>query len=139
MNTTFLHQSVSTRNSLDGNSGMCFVAFTAFTNTLRFKFLTYQFALDCFLTCILKGNFYLYSYQSMAAAARPATPTVHCNPMHYPNIRVVLQLACTLPVTSCECERRSSTMHSLHIYIYIYAYKHDTGKTIVTGFTAYPL
>ena len=72
----------------------------------------------------------------MAAAARPATPAAairECNPMHY--IRVMLQLACTLPVTSCECERSASTMRRLHTY----AYKHDTGKTIVAGFTAYPL
>ena len=26
----------------------------------------------------------------------------------YPNIRVLLQVACTLPVTSCECERSAS-------------------------------
>ena len=35
----------------------------------------------------------------MAAAARPATPAAairECNPMHYPNIRVMLQLACTV-------------------------------------------
>ena len=53
----------------------------------------------------------------MAAVARPETPTVvikECNPMHYPNIRVMLQLACTLPVTSCECERSASTMRRLH-------------------------
>ena len=86
MNTTFLHQSVSTRNSLDGNSGICFVVFTVFTDTLLFKFLTHRFALDCFLICIL-------------------------------NIRVMLQLACTLPVTSCECERSAITMHRLHTYM----------------------
>jgi hypothetical protein len=26
----------------------------------------------------------------------------------YPNIRILLQIACTLPVTSCECERSAS-------------------------------
>ena len=51
-----------------------FVAFTAFTDTLRFKFLTHQFSLDCFLTCILKGNLYLHGYQRMEAAATPVTP-----------------------------------------------------------------
>ena len=35
--------------------------------------------------------------------------------MHYPNIRVILQLACSLQVTSCEC--RASTMRRLHTYI----------------------
>ena len=37
--------------------------------------------------------------------------------MHYHNIRVILQLACILPVTSCECERSTSTMHRLHTYV----------------------
>ena len=37
--------------------------------------------------------------------------------MHYPNIRVVLQLSCSLHVTCCECERRASTMRRLYTYI----------------------
>ena len=37
--------------------------------------------------------------------------------MHYPNIRIMLQLACTLPVTSCECESSATTMHRLHTYM----------------------
>ena len=40
-----------------------------------------------------------------------------CNPMHYTNIRVMLQLACTLPVTSCERERNTRTMRRLHTYM----------------------
>ena len=72
-----------------------FIAFMTFTDTLRFKCMTHQFALDCFLTCILKGNLYLYSYQSMAAAIKECITQI---------IRVMLQLACTQPVTSCECE-----------------------------------
>ena len=49
--------------------------------------------------------------------ATPAAATQECNPMHYSNIRVMLQLACTLPVTFCECERSTSTMHRLHTYM----------------------
>ena len=37
--------------------------------------------------------------------------------MHYPNIEVMLQLTCTLPVTSCGCERISSTIPRLHTYM----------------------
>ena len=29
---------------------------------------------------------------------------------HFPNIFVLLKIACTLPVTSCECERSFSAM-----------------------------
>ena len=32
-------------------------------------------------------------------------------------LRVMLQLACTLPVTSYECERSASTMRRLHTYM----------------------
>ena len=86
------------------------------------QILIHQFALDCFLTCILKGNYYLYSYQSMSAAARPATPAAtmnlkEYNPMHYPTIRIMLQLACSLHVTFCECECRSYTMRRRNTYI----------------------
>ena len=35
----------------------------------------------------------------------------------YPNIRVLLQVACTLPVTSCECERSASALRRLHNYM----------------------
>ena len=66
------------------------------------------------------GIFIYIATRGMAAAARPATPAAairECNPMHYPNIRVMLQLACTLPVTSCECERSASTMRRLHTYM----------------------
>ena len=31
----------------------------------------------------------------------------------YPNIRILLQIACTLPVTSCECKRSASVLRRL--------------------------
>ena len=57
----------------------------------------------------------------MAAAARPVTPAAainECNQMHYPNIIVMLKLTCSLQVTSCEWERRVSTMRRLHTYMH---------------------
>ena len=56
----------------------------------------------------------------MVVVVRSATSAAaikECNPMHYPNIRVMLQLACSLHATSCECERRASTMCHLNTYI----------------------
>lgn len=32
----------------------------------------------------------------------------------FPNLAVLLKIACTLPVTSCECERSASVLRRLH-------------------------
>ena len=51
-------------------------------------------------------------FEKRPAANRPQTSTAamkECSPMHYPNLRVLLQLACTLAMTSCECESSAST------------------------------
>ena len=32
----------------------------------------------------------------------------------FPNVAVLMQIACTLPVTSCECERSASVLRRLH-------------------------
>ena len=36
-----------------------------------------------------------------------------CDAQQFPNISQLLKLACTLPVTSCECERSASTLRRL--------------------------
>ena len=56
----------------------------------------------------------------MAAELRPSTPAAaikECDSDLYPNVRVLLQIACTLPVTSCECEQRASALRRLHNYM----------------------
>ena len=40
-----------------------------------------------------------------------------CDKIIYPNISVLLQIACTLPVTSCRCEHSASTMRRLNTCI----------------------
>ena len=40
-----------------------------------------------------------------------------CEKDTFPNLHVLLQLACTIPVTSCECERSASTLRTLHTYM----------------------
>ena len=40
-----------------------------------------------------------------------------CDAQLYPNIRILLQIACTLPVTSCECERSASVLRRLKNYM----------------------
>ena len=45
-------------------------------------------------------------YLTMPSDLRPASPATaikECDPAIFPNISVLLQIACTLPVTSCEC------------------------------------
>ena len=51
---------------------------------------------------------------------RPASPAAaikECDSDSFPNISVLLQLACTLPVTSCECERSASVLRRLNNYM----------------------
>ena len=59
-------------------------------------------------------------YSGMAAELRPSTPAAaikKCDSDRYPNVRVLLQITCTLPVTSCECERSASALRRLHNYM----------------------
>ena len=59
-------------------------------------------------------------YEKMPEDKRPAsvaTAIKECDPMYFPNLRTLLQIACTLPVTSCECERSASTLRRLHNYM----------------------
>jgi hypothetical protein len=37
--------------------------------------------------------------------------------LEYPNLAVLLQIACTLPVSSCECERSANVMRRLHTWM----------------------
>ena len=52
-------------------------------------------------------------YLAMEPQLRPASPAVaikDCDAALFPNISILLQIACTIPVTSCECERSASTL-----------------------------
>ena len=49
--------------------------------------------------------------------ASPAEAIKVCDPYMFPNVSVLLQLACTIPVTSCECERSASALRRLHNYM----------------------
>ena len=53
-----------------------------------------------------------WKYEKMPEDKRPAsvaTAIKECDPMYFLNLRTLLQIACTLPVTSCECERSTKT------------------------------
>ena len=47
----------------------------------------------------------------------PAAAIMVCDADMFPNVSVLLQIACTLPVTSCECERCASALRRLHNYM----------------------
>ena len=49
--------------------------------------------------------------------ASPATSIKDCDQAMFPNISVFLQLACTIPMTSCECERSASVLRRLNNYM----------------------
>lgn len=55
-----------------------------------------------------------------AADKRPTTcasAVKVCDSRLFPNIHVLLQIVCTLPVTSCECERNASALRRLHNFM----------------------
>ena len=47
----------------------------------------------------------------------PSSAIKDCDAEIYPNIRILLQLACTIPVTSCECGRSASALRRLNNYM----------------------
>ena len=59
-------------------------------------------------------------YLSMPENLRPASPAQaikDCDRDLFPNVFTLLQLACTTPVTSCECEHSASALRRLHNYM----------------------
>ena len=56
----------------------------------------------------------------MEPELRPASPAVaikDCDAALFPNISILLQIACTIPVTPCECKRSASTLRQLNNYM----------------------
>ena len=56
----------------------------------------------------------------MPADKRPSSPAQvieECDEDMLPSISVLLKIACTLPVTSCECERSASALRLLNNYM----------------------
>ena len=59
-------------------------------------------------------------YSTVPADKLPNSPSdaiKECDAQLYPNIRILLQIACILPVTSCECERSASVLRRLKTYM----------------------
>ena len=58
-----------------------------------------------------------HKYISKPADQRPSTPALaikECDQDMLPNIYTLLQIACIIPVTSCECERSASGLRRLN-------------------------
>ena len=61
-----------------------------------------------------------HKYTSLPERERPdscAKAIKLCDPDFFPNIFVLLQIACTIPVTSCECERSASVIRRLNNFM----------------------
>ena len=59
-------------------------------------------------------------YTLKPADQRPSSPALsikECDQDMFPNIYILLQIACTIPVTSCECERSASGLRRLNNYM----------------------
>ena len=57
----------------------------------------------------------LYTEESRPSTCAAAVKA--CDRMTFPNLFVLLKIACTLPVTSCECERSCSVLRRLSNYM----------------------
>ena len=58
----------------------------------------------------------------------PLTAHTHADVQMFPNINCLLQFMCTLPVTSCECERSVSVLRRLKTYM-----RTTMGEDLLTG------
>ena len=47
----------------------------------------------------------------------PSSPAKAANESMFPNIHCLLRIICTLPVTSCECERSVRVLRRLKTYM----------------------
>ena len=59
-------------------------------------------------------------YCKISPELRPSTPAEaikNCDADLFPNLRVLLQIVCTIPATSCECERSASALRRSHNYM----------------------
>ena len=61
-----------------------------------------------------------HKYSSLSVEERPDTcakSIKECDALFFSNIYVLLQIACTIPVTSCECERSASVIRRLNNFM----------------------
>ena len=63
----------------------------------------------------LKLNWMVKSTEQTSSSCAQAIK--ECDTQRYPNISQLLKLACTLPVTSGECERSASTLKRLNTFM----------------------
>ena len=57
-------------------------------------------------------------YVNDKTPSTPAKAIKECDMESFPNVFILLQIACTLPVTSCEFERSASVMQQLINYMW---------------------
>ena len=75
--------------------------------------------MNIFLMCLILSKNYVYGTASGAvtlAHELPNTPSKslqHASERMFPNINCLLRVICTLPVTTCECERSISVTRRL--------------------------
>ena len=69
---------------------------------------------------LFSQEFFSWKLKYRKCKSRPNTcarALKECDKASYPNIFVLLQIACTIPVTSCECERNASALRQLHNFM----------------------
>ena len=70
----------------------------------------------CWIQLAMEGR-----YLAMEPELRPASPVVaikDCDAALFPKISILIQIACTIPATPCECKRSASTLRRLNNYMH---------------------
>ena len=70
---------------------------------------------------LFSQEFYRWKLKYRESNSRPsdcASAIKQCDKASFPNIFVLLQIACTIPITSCECERNASALRRLHNFMH---------------------
>ena len=73
------------------------------------------------------------------AADSCASSLKACDPDDFPNLYMLLKIAATLPVTTCECERSISTMRRLNNYMIEHEVHHGRESALLPGSNAYQI
>ena len=83
-------------------------------------------AVDVYTACLPEPDLmetellrYKQQYAKQPADNRPATCAAAMKDIYsnqFPNISALLRIACTLPVSSCECERSAGVLRRLHTW-----------------------
>ena len=91
----------------------------SFCESIDFSYLIEFYNSDLPCPELFEQEFVLWKqiFESKDSTDVPSTCSAsmkQCDQKMFPSIHVLLKIACTIPVTACECERNANTIRCLH-------------------------